>query len=114
MAPCTVYMLPKYCLCPVPCALHQSYTAFMSQCVDQLADSLERPCQAGQAVDIWRELGKMTLQVGASYLAGRVPHTLQGGCLIPCRVGASYLAGWVPHTLQGGCTRGWVGGWASR
>ncbi len=42
----------------------EGYTSSINKAVDVLSDNLQSAAERGEVVDMWRQLGKMTMQVG--------------------------------------------------
>ena len=42
----------------------EGYTGSINKAVDVLSDNLQSAAERGEVVDMWRQLGKMTMQVG--------------------------------------------------
>ena len=42
----------------------EGYTSSINKAVDVLSDNLHSAAERGEVVDMWRQLGKMTMQVG--------------------------------------------------
>ena len=42
----------------------EGYTSSINKAVDVLSDNLQSAAEQGEVVDMWRQLGKMTMQVG--------------------------------------------------
>ena len=42
----------------------EGYSSSINQAVDVLSDNLRSAAERGEVVDMWRQLGRMTMQVG--------------------------------------------------